>query len=324
MSNFYLSSSGGSGGVTSLNTLEGALTLVAGANVTITPSGSTLIIAASGGGGGGSSGILGSVQFSGGSGAFSSDAANLFWDNSSKSLGVGTNTPNADSGRIAIKTGNSEYGFQHTTGTTIITSYIDTVGWIGTKSNSDFRIFTNDGGGVVDFTADGTVVRPTSHLTTALGGPDNKWTTVNTNEVSAGTGGSATALSLNGLSINVNSKQIKSLLDPTDPQDAATRAYVLANAGGSLAIRVITGNDTISATTDKKIVASQVSGGSFTITLPAGTEGLAFSLVRSTADTATWAITPNGGDILDGNIQSIFNTAAPTPITFTSGSWYAI
>lgn len=48
--NFGGSSSGG--GVTSINTLTGAITLAAGTNITITPSGNTLTFAASGGGGG--------------------------------------------------------------------------------------------------------------------------------------------------------------------------------------------------------------------------------------------------------------------------------
>lgn len=47
---FFGSSGGGGGGVTALNTLTGALTLAAGSNITITPSGSTLTIASSGGG----------------------------------------------------------------------------------------------------------------------------------------------------------------------------------------------------------------------------------------------------------------------------------
>jgi hypothetical protein len=46
-------SGGGGGGVSSLNTLTGAVVLAAGTNVTITPSGNTLTFAASGGGGGG-------------------------------------------------------------------------------------------------------------------------------------------------------------------------------------------------------------------------------------------------------------------------------
>jgi hypothetical protein len=47
-----LGAGGGTAGVTSLNGLTGALTLKAGANVAISPSGSTITISASGGGGG--------------------------------------------------------------------------------------------------------------------------------------------------------------------------------------------------------------------------------------------------------------------------------
>jgi hypothetical protein len=52
MSNSYidLAVEGGTGGVTSLNGLVGALTLVAGSNITITPSGSNITIASTGGG----------------------------------------------------------------------------------------------------------------------------------------------------------------------------------------------------------------------------------------------------------------------------------
>lgn len=40
-----------------------------------------------------SSGASGSIQFSNGAGAFSSDAANLFWDNTNKALGIGIGAP---------------------------------------------------------------------------------------------------------------------------------------------------------------------------------------------------------------------------------------
>lgn len=52
--NFYSKypNSGGSGGVSSLNGLTGALTLVSGSGITITPSGSDITITATGGGGG--------------------------------------------------------------------------------------------------------------------------------------------------------------------------------------------------------------------------------------------------------------------------------
>ena len=56
---------GGAAGVSSLNSLTGALSLVAGSNITITPSGSTLTIAATGGGGGGITALTGDVTASG-------------------------------------------------------------------------------------------------------------------------------------------------------------------------------------------------------------------------------------------------------------------
>lgn len=58
-------SGGGGGGVTSLNTLTGGLTLVAGSNVTITPSGTNITIASTGGGGGSGYTLISSVTVSG-------------------------------------------------------------------------------------------------------------------------------------------------------------------------------------------------------------------------------------------------------------------
>lgn len=49
------------------------------------------------------SGVAGAIQFSDGS-AFASDAANLFWDNSNKRLGIGTNTPTQT---LQVKTANT-------------------------------------------------------------------------------------------------------------------------------------------------------------------------------------------------------------------------
>lgn len=46
-------------------------------------------------GGVSSSGVAGAVQFSDGAGGFSSDNGNLFWDNATKYLGLGTSTANA-------------------------------------------------------------------------------------------------------------------------------------------------------------------------------------------------------------------------------------
>ena len=71
----------GPSGVTSLNTLTGALTLAAGTGVTLTPSGSTLTIAATGGGGGTSGNYFGT----------GSDGAVTYSSNTSLTSSTGVN-----------------------------------------------------------------------------------------------------------------------------------------------------------------------------------------------------------------------------------------
>ncbi len=122
-------SGGGGGGVTSLNGLTGGVTLVPGSNVTITPSGSSLIISSTGGGGGSPGGVSGDIQynasgsfggdpdfttdgagnlsatslsltplsagsvlFAGAAGLISQDNSNFFWDETNTGLGLGTPT----------------------------------------------------------------------------------------------------------------------------------------------------------------------------------------------------------------------------------------
>lgn len=92
MANFYAEypgSSGGGSGVSSLNSLTGALSLVAGTGISITPVGSNITIASTVA----SSGAAGLVQFSDGVGGFDSDST-FFFDIGTGSLGIGTNSPN--------------------------------------------------------------------------------------------------------------------------------------------------------------------------------------------------------------------------------------
>jgi len=79
------SSSGSSSGVSSLNSLTGALNIVAGTNITVTPSGSSVTISASGGGGGtlGTSVTAASPQVSG-------DATTGLYTPSAGEVGVAT------------------------------------------------------------------------------------------------------------------------------------------------------------------------------------------------------------------------------------------
>ncbi len=74
----YAPGGGGSTGVTSLNTLTGAITLAAGTNITLTTSGNTITIAASGGGSGCSvSGTSGQLVYNNGSSGCSSSATTI-------------------------------------------------------------------------------------------------------------------------------------------------------------------------------------------------------------------------------------------------------
>ncbi len=140
----YPSSGSGSSGVTSLNTLTGALTLAAGSGITITPSGGdTLTIASTGGSPAGSSGA---VQFNESS-AFAADSSNFFWDNTAKRLGIGTASPStslhvshSSSGLITVDNTSSDTVFlRAATATTTSASSS-----VGTSTNTDFSIRTNN------------------------------------------------------------------------------------------------------------------------------------------------------------------------------------
>lgn len=74
--------------VTSLNGIQDAVTLSAGANITITPSGHSLIIASTGGGGSTPGGANGSVQFNISGTSLGGDAANFYWDSGNLRLGL--------------------------------------------------------------------------------------------------------------------------------------------------------------------------------------------------------------------------------------------
>jgi hypothetical protein len=96
VSSFFKSASGSGGGVTSLNTLTGAVTLAAGTNITLTPVGNTITIDASGGATPGGSDTQ--IQFND-SGSFGGDA-DLTWD---KTLNILTITGDAHiTGKLTV------------------------------------------------------------------------------------------------------------------------------------------------------------------------------------------------------------------------------
>lgn len=113
---------------------------------------------ANGGSGAGTAFTAGSVLFSGASGIYSQNNANLFWDNTNDRLGIGTAAPsypldivtNSNSitsiGRAYNQSGGSSAGseFIVQTGTTIAAIQTNNAGgYVGTASNNGFTIITN-------------------------------------------------------------------------------------------------------------------------------------------------------------------------------------
>ena len=117
--------------VKSLNNLKDNVTLAAGANVTLTPSGNIVTIASAG---------------AGGSGIWNLNGANIYYN--AGNVGIGTAIPFS---RLAVQTASGNYGFTHTDGTITIGSYVGssssgaTGGWLGTYSAHPLYLFVNNG-----------------------------------------------------------------------------------------------------------------------------------------------------------------------------------
>lgn len=121
--------------------------------------------------------------------------------------------------------------------------------------------------------------------------------------------------------------------------------FVLGNGGGDLArndayridkdgkiletgakrtpVRVITGNDALSARADQTIVLDSNTGAGFTLTLPVGEEGLTYKLFVTSATKTSfsfWTLTPSGGNTVDPASALIGPNGFD--IVFTGGVWY--
>jgi hypothetical protein len=76
------------------------------------------------------------------------------WDNFSVDGNVGIGTP-APAYKLQVTTPTASYGITHTDGTVTIGTYVsNTGGWIGTRSNHPFSIYTNDGSPALNANAD--------------------------------------------------------------------------------------------------------------------------------------------------------------------------
>jgi hypothetical protein len=127
------------GPLKSLNTLRDDVSLLAGPNVFITPSGNTLTISATGNGDNGIWKVNGSDTYF--------NAGNV---------GIGTATP---SSKLAVRTGSfNPYGIEHSSGTVRLSTYINSASaWFGTVSDHPLNFFVNDGAPSMTINNDGNV-----------------------------------------------------------------------------------------------------------------------------------------------------------------------
>lgn len=73
-------------------------------------------------------------------------------------VGIGTTSTGEE--KLEVRTGSSAYGLLHSNGTIKVGSYISTEGQLGTKSNHDLALFTNNGAARLRVTAAGEVRLP--------------------------------------------------------------------------------------------------------------------------------------------------------------------
>ena len=146
---------GGGHVVKTLNGLTDNVTLAAGSNISITPSGNTLTIASTGGG----SGVTGSGtagQITLWNGTSSLGVAQI--SQSAGNIGIGTTV--APTERLTVQTPTSSYGLVHTDNVISVGSFVGGTtngGWYGTKSNHPLSFFTNNGVARLTITTSGDV-----------------------------------------------------------------------------------------------------------------------------------------------------------------------
>lgn len=92
----YKGVTGGTAGVSSVNSITGAVVLVAGSGISITPAGQNITIAATGGSdavqGAANLTTAGAITYVTSSGTITQDSANLFYDSANARVGIGINS----------------------------------------------------------------------------------------------------------------------------------------------------------------------------------------------------------------------------------------
>ena len=89
-----------------------------------------------------------------------------------------------------------------------------------------------------------------------------------------------------------------------------------------VATRILTGNTTLSALTDFKVILNGAGPGPYTLTFPAGIDGQTFDIGFASTNVGTWTAVGTGGDTVDANVTGNIGSTVSISATFKSGVWY--
>ena len=120
------------------------------------------------------------------------------------------------------------------------------------------------------------------------------------------------------------SNALQNVLNDTYMNPAVAAEHVQALNGATPA-RLVTAAGQINGQTDNRLLLN-ASAGATALALPAGVDGMTFRISKAAADAATWSLTPNGSNVIDGSVTTALALGAghPFSVHHLGGTWYAM
>lgn len=123
--------------------------------------------------------------------------------------------------------------------------------------------------------------------------------------------------------LDATSHKIVNVVDPTNPQDVATKAYVLSVSGNVRVTNMISANFTVPTLTSDYILNASTVAGTFTVTLPDAAPSNGWCIDVKNTGTNTLSVDLQGGQTIDGNTSdSIDDQWSTKHYCAAGGEWY--